>query len=296
MSFKSGFVAIIGAPNVGKSTLLNAILGEKISIVSRKPQTTRNVIRGVKNLKDCQIIFLDTPGLHRAKGLLNEFMVKQALSALSDCDCVLCLIDAKRPGGQGGEGFLIENLKRLKCPVFLVVNKVDLVEKRTLLPLMEKYSGLFPFKEVVPVSALKGDGIELLVDILSKNMPSGPRYFPEDIITDQPERFIASEIIREKIFTLTKEEIPYSVAVAVEEFKERPQKNLIYISAVINVEKDSQKAILIGKGGGMLKSIGTYAREDIERLLGAKVFLKLFVRVKKDWTRDERALREFGYE
>ena len=296
MSFKSGFVAIIGAPNVGKSTLLNAILGEKISIVSRKPQTTRNVIRGVKNLKDCQIIFLDTPGLHRAKGLLNEFMVKQALSALSDCDCALCLIDAKNPGGPGGEGFLIENLKRLKCPVFLVVNKVDLVEKRTLLPLMEKYLRLFPFKEAVPVSALKRDGIELLVDILSKNMPSGPRYFPEDIITDQPERFIASEIIREKIFTLTKEEIPYSVAVVVEEFKERPRKNLTYISAVINVEKDSQKAILIGKGGGMLKSVGTYAREDIERLLGAKVFLKLFVRVKKGWTKDERALKEFGYE
>ncbi|MBI5559930.1 MAG: GTPase Era [Deltaproteobacteria bacterium] len=292
MPFKSGFAAIIGRPNVGKSTLLNAVVGEKVSIVSKKPQTTRNVIRGVKNLKDAQIVFIDTPGLHRAKGLLNEFMVKEALSALSEVDCVLCLIDAKK---EKGEDFLIENLKRLECPVILVINKVDLVPKQELLPIMARYSRLFPFKDIVPVSALKKDGIELLVSIIAGVLPEGPRYFPEDMITDQPERFIAAEIIREKVFELTGEEIPYSVAVIVEEFKEREGKDLVYISAVINVERDSQKAIIIGKKGSMLKDIGTSAREDIGRLLGVRVYLELFVRTKEGWTRDARALKEFGY-
>lgn len=300
MSFKSGFAAIIGRPNVGKSTLLNSIVGEKVSIVSRKPQTTRNVIKGVKNLKDAQIVFIDTPGLHRAKGLLNEFMVREVLSSLTDVDCVVYLVDAEKERAEEGD-FIIGNLKRLKCPVILAINKVDLVKKQKLLPLMDRWSRLFPFKEIVPVSALKGDGVELLVDIISKVLPEGPRYFPEDMITDQPERFIVSEIIREKVFHLTHEEVPYSVAVTVEEFTERPGKELVYIRAVINVERDSQKAIIIGEKGSMLKDIGKSAREDIERFFGlrggrgVRVYLELFVRTKEGWTRDERALGEFGY-
>ncbi|MBI5598952.1 MAG: GTPase Era [Deltaproteobacteria bacterium] len=297
MPFKSGFIAIIGRPNAGKSTLLNSIIGEKISIVSKKPQTTRNVIRGVKNLKDGdgQVVFIDTPGLHRARGLLNEFMVGAALRAIRDTDGIVYLVEATRDIGDD-ERFIMENLRGLKCPVILAINKIDLVDKRSLLPLMERYSGLFPFKEIVPVSALKGDGAGLLVEVISRILPEGPRYFPEDIITDQPERFIASEIIREKVFILTKEEIPYSTAVVVEEFKEREEKNLVYISAVINVERDSQKAIIIGKRGAMLKDIGASARADIEKLLGVRVYLELFVKVKKGWTGDSRAMKEFGYE
>ncbi len=294
MPFKSGFIAIIGRPNVGKSTLLNALLGEKISIVSKKPQTTRNIVRGVKNLEGAQIVFVDTPGLHRPKGLLNEFMVKEALRALSDVDGVVYLVDATREMDEV-ESFVMEHLEGLRCPVVLVVNKVDLVEKGRILPLMERYSKAFPFREIVPISALTGDGLEDLVVVLVELLPEGPKYFPDDIITDQPERFIVSEIIREKVFMLTREEIPYSVAVVVEEFKERAERNLVSIKAAINVERDSQKGIIIGRKGEMLKRIGTSARRDIESLLGVRVYLELFVRVKKGWTKDKRALKDFGY-
>ena len=292
MSFRSGFVAIIGRPNAGKSTILNAFLGEKISIVSEKPQTTRNIIRGVKNTSECQIVFVDTPGIHKGKGLLNEFMLKEALSSLRGVDAVLYLVEAQSPL-TGDDQLIIEGLKHASSPVVLAVNKIDMVEKRRLLPLIKEYSALFPFSDIVPVSALKGDGVEELLKIIAKMLPEGPKYFPEDILTDQPVRFIAAEIIREKVFIFTRQEVPYSVAVVIEGFKET--EGLVSISAVINVEKDSQKGIIIGRGGQMLKKIGSAARVDIEDLLGTKVFLELFVRVSKDWTKKPSYLKEFGY-
>jgi GTP-binding protein Era len=279
---------------VGKSTLLNALLGEKVAIVSEKPQTTRTRIRGVKNLKDTQIVFVDTPGIHRAKGLLNEYMVREAMATLKDVDGVLYMVEATR-GIDRLEEFIISSLKRLKAPVILVINKVDVVDKRAVLPLIEEYSRRFPFVEIVPVSALKGDGVDVVMDVLPGMLPEGPRYFPEDMVTDRPERFLVSEIIREKVFMFTKQEVPYSTAVFVEEFKEEGEKNLVTIKAAINVERDSQKGIIIGKQGKMIKTIGSSARADIERLLGVKVYLELFVRVQKEWTKDQRSLKEFGY-
>jgi len=298
MSFKSGFVAIIGRPNVGKSTLLNAILGEKIAIVSKKPQTTRNKIRGIKNIENAQIIFLDTPGIHTAKGYLNKFMVKEALSALEDVDCIIYMVEAAREVIEE-ELFIIENFKKVapdgQPPVILCINKTDMAEKNKLLPLIDQYSRLYAFKEIIPLSAAKGEGVDELLKLIIQLLPEGPKYFPEDILTDLPERFVAAEIVREKVFEFTKQEIPYSTAVVVDRFKENPQKKLVSISATINVERDSQKGIIIGKKGSMLKQIGTRARIDIERLLGTKVFLELFVKVQKDWTKDKKMLKEFGY-
>lgn len=294
MSFKSGFISIIGRPNAGKSTLLNALLGEKLAIVSDKPQTTRNVIRGVKNLKDCQIVFIDTPGIHKGRGLLNEYMAREALSALRDVDGIVYLVEADgKPSDD--DMFIIEGIKKLKCPVILGINKVDRVDKKRLLPLIEKYSSLFEFREIVPVSALKGDGVELLAGIIAGLLPEGPRYFPEEILTDQPERFIAAEMIREKVFLFTEEELPYSVAVSIDAFDEKKGRDLISISATINVERESQKGIIIGRRGAMLKKIGTEARKDMEDLLGSRVYLELFVRVQKEWTKKPGALKEFGY-
>lgn len=290
--FKSGFISIIGRPNAGKSTLLNALLGEKISIVSEKPQTTRNVIRGVKNLKDCQIVFVDTPGIHKGRGLLNEFMVKEALASVRDVDGVLYIVEADRKISDD-DRFIIKGFKDLKCPVILCINKVDKVNKLKILPLIEEYSRLYPFKEIVPISALRNDGLVALMDVIAGILPEGPKYFPDDVITDQPERFIAAEMIREKVFLYTREEIPYSVAVTIDSFKEND--GVIAIIATINVERDSQKGIIIGKGGGMLKRIGTEARLDLEKLLGSKIYLELFVRVQADWTRSPGALKEFGY-
>jgi len=298
MSFKSGFVAIIGRPNVGKSTLLNAILGEKIAIVSKKPQTTRNKIRGIKNIENAQIIFLDTPGIHTAKGYLNKFMVKEALSALEDVDCIIYMVEAAREVIEE-ELFIIENFKKVapdgQPPIILCINKTDMAEKNKLLPLIDQYSRLYAFKEIIPLSAAKGEGVDELLKLIIQLLPEGPKYFPEDILTDLPERFVAAEIVREKVFEFTKQEIPYSTAVVVDRFKENPQKKLVSISATINVERDSQKGIIIGKKGSMLKQIGTSARIDIERLLGTKVFLELFVKVQKDWTKDKKMLKEFGY-
>ncbi len=292
MSFRSGFVSIIGRPNAGKSTLLNSVLGEKISIVSPKPQTTRNVVRGVKNLEGCQMVFIDTPGIHKGKGLLNERMVREAVSSLKDVDAVVLLVEADRPVTDEDRS-IIKSLKGLKCPVILGVNKIDRIEKRKLLPLIDEYSKVYAFREVIPLSALKGDGVELLTGALSALMPEGPKYFPDDVLTDVPERFIAGEIVREKVFLFVREEIPYSVAVVVDKFIEK--KGLISITATINVERESQKGIIIGKGGAMLKRIGTSAREEMEKLLGSKVFLELFVRVQKEWTKKPGALKEFGY-
>lgn len=290
--FRSGFVSIVGRPNAGKSTFLNAVLGEKVSIVSSKPQTTRNTVRGVKTLPGCQVVFVDTPGIHRHGGLLNEFMVREAMGAISDVDAVILMVEGHRPVSDD-DRFIIEGLSRGSAPVILAVNKVDRVEKPALLPLMEEYSKLFDFAEVVPISALTGDGVEALLDVVSSLMPEGPMYFPEDMVTDQPERVIASEMVREKVFENTRQEIPYSVAVVTEEFKE--EEDIVRISCAINVERESQKGIIIGRKGAMLKRIGTEARHDLEAFLGTKVFLKLFVRVQKDWTRRPRDLKEFGY-
>ncbi|HSB34131.1 MAG TPA: GTPase Era [Nitrospirota bacterium] len=289
-SFKSGFISIIGRPNVGKSTLLNSLLGEKIAIISDKPQTTRNRILGIVNAPEAQMVFMDTPGIHKPMHKMNELMVKTALRTYHEVDVILMLVEAtERPGP--GDRYIIETLAKVKTPVFLLINKVDLVEKERLLPLIGEYSALYPFAEIIPVSALTNDLGDLVKTIL-RRLPQGPKYFPDDEITDQPERFIVSELIREKVFELTKEEIPYSTAVVIEEMKEDPE--LTRIHAVIYVERDSQKGILIGKGGAMLKQIGTLARQDAEKLLGVRIFLKLYVKVKKGWREDERVLRNIG--
>jgi GTP-binding protein Era len=288
--FHSGFISIIGRPNVGKSTLLNALLGEKIAIISDKPQTTRNRILGIVNRPDAQMVFMDTPGIHKPMHKMNEVMVKTALATYNEVDVILMLVEATEPPG-GGDRFIIETLSEVKTPVFLLINKVDLIEKEKLLPLIQECSKLYNFAEIIPVSALRNDLGGLLEAIL-KRLPQGPKYFPDDQLTDQPERFVVSELIREKIFELTKEEIPYSTAVVIEEMKEEP--DITRITAVIYVERDSQKGILIGKGGDMLKQIGTRARLDAEKLLGTKIFLKLWVKVKKGWREDERMLRNIG--
>ncbi|VAV84126.1 GTP-binding protein Era [hydrothermal vent metagenome] len=292
MSFKSGFIAIVGRPNVGKSTLLNAILGEKIVIVSSKPQTTRNAVRGVKNLSDAQMVFVDTPGIHRGRGRMSEFMVGEALSSLGEVDVVLYMVDASRKVGEE-EAFIMDKLRSVKAPVVLAINKVDTVAKESLLPLIAKLSKRLEFVDIIPISARREDGTEKLLEILKGLLPEGPEYYPKDMVTDQSERFLVGELVREKVFELTKEEIPYSVAVEIEEFKEK--SDIVRIGAVINVERDSQKGIVIGKGGGMLKQIGSEARVDIEKLLQKKIFLKLFVRVTRDWSKKDRDLKEFGY-
>ncbi|ACM20509.1 GTP-binding protein Era [Geotalea daltonii FRC-32] len=292
--FHSGFVSIIGRPNVGKSTLLNKILGDKIVITSDKPQTTRNRIQGIHNLPGCQIVFIDTPGIHRAKSRLNKYMVDVALSSIKEVDVILFLVEADtKPANQ--EETILGALASAEAPVVLVINKVDLVAKESLLEKMAAYSGLYPFREVIPVSALTGDNTGRLVQVVRDLLPEGPPYFPDDILTDVPERFVVAEIVREKVFRLTHDEVPYSVAVVVESFKERDD-GLILISAVINVERDSQKGIIIGRKGEMLKKIGMQARREIEELLDTRIFLELFVRVSREWSENKQMLKEFGYE
>ena len=291
--FKSGFIGIVGRPNAGKSTLFNAIIGEKISIIADKPQTTRNKIMGVKNLPGAQLVFLDTPGMHKAKTPLNRAMVQTAQEALNDADLLLMLVEANTDV-QAHDLFLIENLAEIKVPVFLIINKIDLIEKKMLLPLIDKYRNLYDYQEIFLVSALNGEGLDDLLQTVKENLPEGPQYYAEDTFTDATERFIAAEFIREKIMLLTKQEVPYASAVEIDQFKEDEAKKLIRISATINVEKESQKAIMIGKKGSMLKQIGTQARMEMEKLFGSKVFLELFVRVKKDWTSSDKLLLEFG--
>lgn len=294
-SFRSGFVAIIGRPNVGKSTLLNRILGEKIAITSPKAQTTRNRILGIHNMPGAQILFLDTPGIHRPRGRLNKFMVDQALSACSEVDAVLFLAEADSPPGEGDD-FVLRILEGGRAPVLLAINKIDRVARPDLLPLMDAWSRRFAFREIVPISALTGEGVEDLVSTVRALLPEGPTYYPEDMITDLPERFIAAEMIREQVLRQTREEIPYGVAVTVEQFEEKPEKGLVVIHAVIHVERDTHKRIVVGKGGAMIRGIGQAARRDIERLLDCRVFLELFVRVDRNWTDSQRLLREFGYD
>ncbi len=292
--FKSGYVAIVGAPNVGKSTLLNRVLGQKISITSNKPQTTRNRILGVLHRPQAQLVFIDTPGVHKAGGPLNVRIVETALSSLEEVDVILVLIDAARSDA-ASEGLMVKKIKAGKKPVVLAPNKIDLIDKNDLLPLIDRWSAAYPFKDIVPVSAETGAQVDRLLAALETLLPAGPPLFPEDAVTDLPERFIAAEMIREKVFRLTGEEIPYATAVTIEAFEEQKKGALVRIHATIHMERDSQKAIVIGKGGRMLKSIGEKSRLELERFLGVKVFLKLFVRVQKNWSRDTRALRKFGY-
>lgn len=290
--FRSGYVSIIGQPNVGKSTLLNSILGEKIAIVAPKPQTTRNKIVGVKTIPDAQIIFIDTPGIHRPRHKLGETMVRTATDALNDVDIVLFMVEPHEP--EKGDRAVITLLNKINSPVFLLINKIDTVKKQDILPVINHFKEIYPFKEIIPISALKRDGISLLLKRICEYLLSGPRYYPDDLITDQLERFMVSEIIREKIIGMTEEELPYSVAVEVLQWNER-EDGLISISCNIYVEREGQKAIIIGKKGSMLKSIGTAARVDIERVLHAKVFLELWVKIKKNWRNDDQLLRELGY-
>jgi GTPase len=292
--FKSGFIGIIGKPNVGKSTLLNGILGEKLAIITSKPQTTRNRIVGIRNTEEAQFIFVDTPGIHAAHTPLNRMMVRTATDTFTDSDILLLVVEAGQEATKD-DLLIIESLKAIPAPTFLILNKIDLIRKDQLLPQMDAYRQLHPFAEMIPISALTGEGIPQLLNELGKYLPEGPRYFPEDMMTDSSERFVAAEIIREKILLLTHKEIPYSAAVVVDAFKEDEAKNLIRISATINVEKESQKGILIGKKGAMLKEIGTRARMDMEKFFASRIYLELFVRVRKDWTKDPKMLREFGY-
>jgi GTP-binding protein Era len=292
-TFRSGFVAIIGAPNVGKSTLLNRILGEKISITSSKPQTTRNRILGVAHRRAAQMVFIDTPGIHRAEGELNIRIVDAALSALTDVDLILLVIDASDPDPTSEE-MLSEALNRIDRTLILALNKIDLIEKPILLSLIDRWAKTHSFEEIIPISAKMGTQIEVLLTAIEERLPQGPPFFPEDSLTDLPERFIAAEIIREKVFRLTGQEIPYATAVTVDTFT-RKKKNLTTIYASIHVERKSQKGIIIGKKGSKLRSIGEDARKDIEKMLGSRVFLKLFVRVEKNWSHDTKALRRFGY-
>ncbi|MFQ5329012.1 MAG: GTPase Era [Thermodesulfobacteriota bacterium] len=295
MKFKSGIVSIIGRPNVGKSTLLNTVLGEKLVITSDKPQTTRNRALGIKHMKNGQIVFIDTPGIHDQRGLLNEYMVKVALKTLKEVDLILYMVEAGR-GVNKGDQFVMEKMEKVTTPVVLSINKMDLVKRESLLPLITAYTDIFPFKEVIPISAAKKTGVESLISLLLNLLPEGPRYYPEETVTDMSERFIAAEMVREKVFRALQQEIPYSVAVLVTSFKETSKRNLISIAASIYVERDSQKGIIIGKGGKMLKEIGSRARKDMERLFGTRVYLELFVSVKKNWTKDGRRLKEFGYD
>ncbi len=292
--FLSGYIAIIGRPNVGKSTLLNRILGQKIAITSNKPQTTRNRILGIYNFSGGQALFVDTPGIHKAKGKLNRFMVDQAVGACADVDLIFFLVEANDIPGRGDE-YILKLLEKSAAPVFLIINKIDLVKPPELLRLIQQYSERFDFAQVIPISAHKGDGVPQMLQAVEPYLPSGPQYYPDDLVTDQPEKFIVAEMVREKIMRTTSEEIPYGIGVKVDTFTEKPEKNLVVIQATIHVERDSHKKIIVGKGGQKIKSIGQSARREIERLLGTRVFLELFVRVDKDWSQSERMLRELGY-
>jgi GTPase len=292
--YKSGFVAIVGRPNVGKSTFLNRVIGQKIAIMSDKPQTTRNKIQGVYTTEDAQIIFIDTPGVHKPKHKLGDFMMKVALNALREVDLILFMVNVEEGFGRG-DAFIIERLKEVNTPVFLVMNKIDKVHPDDLLPLIDQYKDLYPFAEIIPISALQGNNVENLVGQIKKYLPEGPQYYPSDQITDHPEQFIIAELIREKALHLTREEVPHSIAVVVERIERREDSDTVYVGAVIIVERDSQKGIIIGKQGRMLKEIGQRARMDIEALLGSKVFLELWVKVQKDWRNRLAQLRDFGF-
>ncbi len=295
MSFKSGFVSIVGRPNVGKSTLSNKLAGEKISIISNKPQTTRNTIKTIINTENSQIIFIDTPGIHKPKNKLGEYMVNIAQDTMSEVDIVLFLAEATDAEPGAGDIYIMEQLKQLHTPVFLILNKIDLIRKEQLFERIKKYSGGMDFAAVIPISALNNEGTDIILREIEKALPEGPKYFPDDIITDQPEKAIAAELIREKILELIMEEVPHGIGVEIISFKERAGKNLVDIEANIYCERETHKGILIGKEGKMLKKIGTLSRTEIENLLGVKVFLQLWVKVKPDWRNSENMLKTLGY-
>jgi len=294
MSFLSGFVAIIGPPNVGKSTLLNNILGTKLAIVSPKPQTTRNRTIGIYHGDGFQMVFVDTPGIHKTLTPLHKSMVKSALAAFQEVDILLLMIDTNRPDDPETSS-IIGNLKRIKKPCILAVNKIDIYPKEHLLPIIERYSQLCLFDVIVPISALTGDGVDMLICELKSRLNPGPQFFPMEMRTDKPDTFLISEIIREKIYFHTREELPYSSAVTISKMENIQNKNLLSISGHIHVETDSQKGILIGKQGRMIKAVGRSARIELEKMFGMRVFLDLIVRVDRNWTKNTRALRRLGY-
>lgn len=292
-NFKSGFVTIVGRPNVGKSTLVNQIVNQKIAIVSDKAQTTRNTVSGIQTTKDAQIVFLDTPGIHKPKHRLGDFMVKSALTTLNEVEVIYFMVNATEKRGPG-DNYIIDKLRTVDSPVFLLINKIDQITPEAILGIIDSYTHDFDFAEIVPISAKEGINIEQLLDFTRHLLPEGPQYFPADQKTDHPESFIIKEIIREKVLQLTREEIPHSVAVVLENI-ERNADDKIEISASIIVERSSQKGIIIGKNGQMLKQIGTRARKELEPLLGDKIYLNLWVRVKSDWRDKEQCLSKFGY-
>ena len=292
--FKSGFVSIVGRPNVGKSTLMNNVVGEKIAIMSDKPQTTRNTIQAVYTDEECQIVFLDTPGIHKPKNKLGEFMVKSATDAFKNVDLVLFVVDDSKKIGPGDRK-IIEDLRGIKTPVILVLNKIDKLEDSELFELMQLYSNEDLFKEIVPISALKGRNVNELLKVIGNYLQEGPKYFPDYMITDQPERVLVSELIREKVLHYLNDEVPHGVAVEVERMKSRQDKDIVDISAVIYCERDSHKGIIIGKNGRKLKGIGKSAREDMELLLGSKINLQLWVKVKENWRNLQNYITDFGY-
>ena len=293
--FKSGFVAIVGRPNVGKSTFLNRVLKQKVAIMSDKAQTTRNKIQGVITDNDSQIVFIDTPGIHKPKHELGKFMTDLALGTLNEVDMVMFMTPANEKIGPG-DRFIIEHLKRVKKPVFLVINKIDTIKKDELLKVVANFKEEHEFDGVIPISATSGENVETLLGVVKEHLEEGPQFYPSDFITDHPERFIISELIREKVLHLTHEEIPHSVAVVIDEiFRDEGQEHLINVSATVIVERKSQKGILIGKQGKMLKEIGTLARIDIMNLLGSKIYLELWVKVQKDWRNKKVHLSDFGY-
>lgn len=293
-SFRSGFVALIGRPNVGKSTLMNHLIGQKVAIMSDKPQTTRNRIHGVLTTEDSQVIFLDTPGIHKPHSQLGSYLVQTAKKTLQEVDLILFLIDASEGMGPG-DRYIMRHLQGVKTPVFLVANKIDLVHPDSLLPLIDQYRNQYEFAEVIPLSALQGNNTSTLIRLIQENLSPGPQYYPADQVTDHPEQFLVAEIIREKVLELTREEIPHSVAVTIEEMKLREGKNLMDIRATIYTERSSQKGVLIGKQGSLLKEVGRRARLELEGLLGYRLFLDLWVKVKKDWRNQHYFLDQLGY-
>ncbi|MDK3980654.1 GTPase Era [Staphylococcus pseudintermedius] len=291
--YKSGFVTIIGRPNVGKSTFVNRVIGHKIAIMSDKAQTTRNKIQGVMTQQDAQIVFLDTPGIHKPKHKLGDYMMKVAKNTLSEIDAVMFMVNVNEEIGRGDE-YIMEMLKTVKTPVFLVLNKIDLVHPDALMPRIEQYQRYMGFAEIIPISALEGHNVDHFINVLKSYLPEGPQYYPDGQISDHPEQFVVSELIREKILQTTSEEIPHAIGVNVERMTQESEDR-VHIEAVIYVERDSQKGIVIGKGGKKLKEVGKRARLDIEHLLGSKVYLDLWVKVQKDWRNKSSFIKQMGY-
>ncbi len=292
-AFHSGFIALVGRPNVGKSTLMNAVLGEKISIVSSHAQTTRNKITGVWNGENCQAVFLDTPGMHKPQSKLGEVIRQATVDALDEVDIIVFICACDDPLG-AGDRYILKLIADRKVPVFLVLSKIDLISREKLMKKIVQYSGIYPFKEIIPLSAVTGDNVEEFTKLIAKYLPEGPKYFPDDMITDQPERNIVQEIVREKLLLRTRDEVPHAIGVFAEEFAER-DNGKVYIRCTIYVERDSQKRIIIGKDGAMLREAGREAREEIQRLIGAPVYLDLWVKVSRDWKNKDYVLRELGY-